>query len=87
MVLQLIGTILICRHCLWILGNEATLTKRCTIWKELVIDAKKRRCFYNANEDMGLAQAIAVALVECDQMHILFNMDSSLFGKARWRVC
>nr|XP_023901274.1 ATP-dependent helicase NAM7-like [Quercus suber] len=74
------------RHCLWILGNEATLTKRCTIWKELVIDAKKRRCFYNANEDKGLAQAITVALVECDQMHILFNMDSSLFEKARWRV-
>ncbi|KAL4593865.1 hypothetical protein ACB092_05G294900 [Castanea dentata] len=74
------------RHCLWILGNEATLTKRCTIWKELVIDAKKRRCFYNANEDQGLSQAITVALVECDQMHILFNMDSSLFRKARWRV-
>ncbi|KAL4593874.1 hypothetical protein ACB092_M008500 [Castanea dentata] len=74
------------RHCLWILGNEATLTKSCTIWKELVIDAKKRRCFYNANEDQGLSQAITVALVECDQMHILFNMDSSLFWKARWRV-
>uniref|UniRef100_A0A2N9FCU5 DNA2/NAM7 helicase-like C-terminal domain-containing protein n=1 Tax=Fagus sylvatica TaxID=28930 RepID=A0A2N9FCU5_FAGSY len=44
------------RHCLWILGNEATLTKKFSIWKELVIDAKKRRCFYNADEDKSLAQ-------------------------------
>ncbi|KAM3749893.1 hypothetical protein ACB098_05G220000 [Castanea mollissima] len=74
------------RYCLWILGNEATLTKRNTIWKELVIDAKKRRCFYNAHEDKGLAQAITVALVGCNQMHILLNMDSFLFRKARWMV-
>ncbi|KAF3967220.1 hypothetical protein CMV_008761 [Castanea mollissima] len=37
------------RHWLWVLGNEATLTKSCTIWKELVIDAKKRGRFYNAD--------------------------------------
>ncbi|KAM3702041.1 hypothetical protein ACJW30_05G222400 [Castanea mollissima] len=74
------------RYCLWILGNEATLTKRNTIWKELVIDAKKRRCFYNAHEDKGLAQAITVALVGCNQMHILLNMGSFLFRKARWMV-
>ncbi|KAF3952537.1 hypothetical protein CMV_021911 [Castanea mollissima] len=43
------------RHCLWILGNEATLIKRCTIWKDLVIDAKKRGCFYNADEDKSFA--------------------------------
>ena len=76
-----------CRYCLWILGNEATLTKRNTIWKELVIDAKKRRCFYNAHEDKGLAQAFTIALVGCNQMHILLNMDSFLFRKARWMVC
>ncbi|KAK4551022.1 hypothetical protein RGQ29_032600 [Quercus rubra] len=74
------------RYCLWILGNEATLTKRNTIWKELVIDAKKRRCFYNAHEDKGLAQAFTIALVGCNQMHILLNMDSFLFRKARWMV-
>nr|XP_023922880.1 uncharacterized protein LOC112034293 [Quercus suber] len=74
------------RYCLWILGNEATLTKRNTVWKELVLDAKKRRCFYNAHDDKGLAQAITVALVGCNQMHILLNMDSFLFRKARWMV-
>uniref|UniRef100_A0A2N9HYT0 DNA2/NAM7 helicase-like C-terminal domain-containing protein n=1 Tax=Fagus sylvatica TaxID=28930 RepID=A0A2N9HYT0_FAGSY len=50
------------RHCLWILGNADTLTKRNSIWKELVIDAKKRGCFYNADEDDRLAQAQAQAI-------------------------
>uniref|UniRef100_A0A7N2LJF0 Uncharacterized protein n=1 Tax=Quercus lobata TaxID=97700 RepID=A0A7N2LJF0_QUELO len=75
------------RHCLWILGDEATLIKRCTIWKDLVIDAKKRGCFYNADEDKSLAQAITIALVQHNQIHILLNMDSFLFKKARWKVC
>jgi hypothetical protein len=85
--LQLIGMVSLCRHCLWILGNEATLTKKFSIWKELVIDAKKRRCFYNADEDKGLAQAIKVALVEHNQIHTLLNMDSFLFRESRWQVC
>ncbi|KAK7817524.1 putative helicase magatama 3 [Quercus suber] len=70
---------------LWILGNEVTLNKRCTIWKDLVIDAKKRGCFYNADEDKSFAQAITVALVEHNQIHILLNMDSFLFKKAQWK--
>ncbi|KAL4598719.1 hypothetical protein ACB092_11G078100 [Castanea dentata] len=74
------------RHCLWILGNEATLTKSCTIWNELVIDAKKRGRFYNANANKSLAQAITVALVEHNQIHILLNMDSFLFREAKWKV-
>ena len=71
--------VLLCRHCLWILGNEATLTKSCTIWKELVIDAKKRGHFYNADVDKSLAQAITVALVEHKQLHILLYMNYFLF--------
>ncbi|KAM3702045.1 hypothetical protein ACJW31_05G220700 [Castanea mollissima] len=46
------------RHCLWILGNEATLTKKNTIWKKLVNDAMKRKCFYNFHEDKGLANPV-----------------------------
>ncbi|XP_030969310.1 helicase sen1-like isoform X3 [Quercus lobata] len=46
------------RYCLWILGNEATLTKKNTIWKKLVNDAMKRKCFYNFNEDKGLADPV-----------------------------
>ncbi|XP_025825397.1 uncharacterized ATP-dependent helicase C29A10.10c-like [Panicum hallii] len=35
------------RHCLWILGNAATLRGSGSIWEELVRDAVDRRCFFN----------------------------------------
>ena len=79
--------VLLCRHCLWILGNVATLTKSCTIWNELVIDAKKRGHSYNVDVDKSLAQAILVALVEHNQIHILLCMDSFLFREAKSKVC
>ncbi|BFG15843.1 hypothetical protein CerSpe_021170 [Prunus speciosa] len=74
------------RHCLWILGNEATLTNSNSIWKNLILDAKKRDCFYNADEDNNLAQAIAAALLEHNQLHTLLDADSLLFKNAKWKV-
>ncbi|KAK2636002.1 hypothetical protein Ddye_030794 [Dipteronia dyeriana] len=47
------------RHCLWILGNERTLTRSNSVWGSLVRDAKYRRCFFNADEDKDLARAMA----------------------------
>ncbi|XP_008222459.2 PREDICTED: helicase SEN1-like [Prunus mume] len=73
------------RYCLWILGNEATLISSNSIWKKLILDAKKRKCFYNAHEDKDLAQAIAAALMELGQLHILLNADSLLFKNAKWK--
>ncbi|BBN69579.1 P-loop containing nucleoside triphosphate hydrolases superfamily protein [Prunus dulcis] len=73
------------RYCLWILGNEATLISSNSIWKKLILDAKKRKCFYNAHEDKDLAQAIAAALMELCQLHILLNADSLLFKNAKWK--
>ncbi|XP_024161493.1 uncharacterized protein LOC112168807 [Rosa chinensis] len=72
------------RHCLWILGNGLTLSKSNSIWKNLIIDAKNRNCFYNADEDNNLSQAIA--LVDLDQVQVLFNSDSLLFRNAKWKV-
>ncbi|CAL8088461.1 unnamed protein product [Prunus armeniaca] len=74
------------RHCLWILGNEATLTNSNSLWKNLILDAKKRDCFYNADEDNNLAQAIAAALLEHNQLHTLLDADSLLFKNAKWKV-
>ncbi|KAI3794405.1 hypothetical protein L1987_37036 [Smallanthus sonchifolius] len=74
------------RHCLWILGNESTLVNSGTIWKQLVIDAKNRGCFYNASEDKNLAQAATNALVEHGQLDSLLNTDSLLFKEAKWQV-
>ncbi|CAL2229725.1 unnamed protein product [Prunus armeniaca] len=77
------------RHCLWILGNEATLTNSNSIWKNLILDAKKRDCFDNVDEDNNLAQAIAAALLEHNQLHTLLDADSMLFKNAKWKhyVC
>ncbi|KAK1322133.1 hypothetical protein QJS10_CPA03g02525 [Acorus calamus] len=46
------------RHCLWVLGNEPTLSKSRSIWGKLVEDAKDRGCFYNVDEDERLSNAI-----------------------------
>ncbi|KAL6218573.1 hypothetical protein ACLB2K_011783 [Fragaria x ananassa] len=67
------------RHCLWILGNGPTLFNSNSIWKKLIMDAKNRNCFYNADEDNNLSNAIASALVDLNQVQVLFNSDSLLF--------
>ncbi|KAK9724097.1 hypothetical protein RND81_05G047900 [Saponaria officinalis] len=46
------------RHCLWVIGNGTTLSNSASVWKDLVDDAKTRGCFYNADEDNDLNQAI-----------------------------
>ncbi|KAH7853124.1 hypothetical protein Vadar_033555 [Vaccinium darrowii] len=75
------------RHCLWILGNGATLVNSGSVWNKLVVDAKARSCFYDAYDDKNLAQAVAGALVELDQLDTLFITDSLLFRYTRWKVC
>ncbi|CAL5383220.1 unnamed protein product [Camellia sinensis] len=71
------------RHCLWILGNGATLINSGSVWKKLVVDAKARGCFYDANDDKNLAQAVGGALVELNQLDILLKPGSFLFSNTR----
>ncbi|GMI88715.1 hypothetical protein like AT1G65810 [Hibiscus trionum] len=75
------------RHCLWILGNEATLVKSDTVWTKLVTDAKRRGCLFNADEDKHMCEAVVTALIELEQFDTLLTRDSPLFKHARWRVC
>ncbi|CAJ2677798.1 unnamed protein product [Trifolium pratense] len=74
------------RHCLWILGNERTLVSQENVWKSLVLDAKKRQCFFNADEDKDLAKSIWDAKKELDQLDDLLNADSVIFRNSRWKV-
>ena len=46
------------RHCCWILGNERTLCNSESVWETLLLDAKIRQCFVNADEDKDLAKSI-----------------------------
>jgi senataxin len=68
------------------LGDGVTLQKSDSVWKKLVLDAKERECFYDANEDKSLAQAITAALVEFEKLDVLLSNDSALFREARWKV-
>ncbi|GMJ04494.1 hypothetical protein HRI_004118600 [Hibiscus trionum] len=74
------------RHCLWILGDGRTLAKHESVWQGLVHDAKMRHCFFDADENKGLAKAIFDAKKEFDQLDDLLNHDSVLFKNARWKV-
>ena len=74
------------RHCLWILGNERTLANSESVWEKLVLDAKNRQCFFNADEDKDLAKAIIDVKKEIEQFDDLLNGDSILFKSARWKV-
>ncbi|KAI3844840.1 hypothetical protein MKX03_004561 [Papaver bracteatum] len=74
------------RHCLWILGNDKKLSKIGSFWEDLIRDAKHRQCFYNADEDAELAQAMINANKELDQLDNLLNEDSMLFKSASWKV-
>ncbi|PON87681.1 P-loop containing nucleoside triphosphate hydrolase [Trema orientale] len=74
------------RHCLWIVGNGATLYNSCSVWNKLVMDAKQRKCFHNADEDKNLALAITGALIQLNQIHLLPNLDSLLFRESVWKM-
>ncbi|XP_057950206.1 uncharacterized protein LOC131145129 isoform X2 [Malania oleifera] len=74
------------RYCLWVLGNERTLVPNESIWQELVLDAKSRQCYFNADEDKDMAKAILEVKKEFDQLGDLLNGESVLFKKVRWKV-
>ncbi|GJV46401.1 UvrD-like helicase, ATP-binding domain, P-loop containing nucleoside triphosphate hydrolase, partial [Tanacetum coccineum] len=67
------------QHCLWILGNERTLTNSESIWKELVCDARNRHCLFDADADEYLRITIIEAKKELQQLDDLVNGDSVLF--------
>ncbi|GKC59146.1 UvrD-like helicase, ATP-binding domain, P-loop containing nucleoside triphosphate hydrolase [Tanacetum coccineum] len=74
------------RHCLWILGNEKTLTNSESIWKELVFDARGRHCFFDADANDSLKMIILAAMKELDRLDDLLKGYSVLFKHAKWKV-
>ena len=77
----------LCRHCLWILGNERTLANSESVWKDLVCDARNRHCLFDADADECLKTTIIAAKKELDQLDDLVNRNSVLFKHAKWKVC
>ncbi|RDX62226.1 putative helicase MAGATAMA 3, partial [Mucuna pruriens] len=69
------------RYCLWIIGNAATLANSESVWRKLVVDAKKRDCFHNAHDDKKLARVIEDAVFEVE----LLEESESRFKKLNLR--
>nr|XP_043619914.1 uncharacterized protein LOC122591730 [Erigeron canadensis] len=74
------------RHCLWILGNERTLTKSVSVWEELVYDARNRHCFFDVDSDECLKMTVINTKKELEQLDDLLNENSILFKHAKWKV-
>ncbi|KAL6843850.1 hypothetical protein ACP4OV_026421 [Aristida adscensionis] len=74
------------RHCLWILGNANTLYKSATVWTDLVADAERRKCIFNATNDRAICKLILHVKHELDELDDLLNADSAVFSNTRWKV-
>ncbi|KAL3635026.1 hypothetical protein CASFOL_022080 [Castilleja foliolosa] len=74
------------RHCLWILGNEGTLSRSDSVWEALVRDAKHRKCFFNADEDPDFGKTIVHVKKELEQLDDLLSGECILFRNLRWKV-
>ncbi|XP_038891794.1 helicase SEN1-like [Benincasa hispida] len=46
------------RFCLWIVGDATTLGKSNSEWRDVVNDAKARKCFFNVEDDKELADGM-----------------------------
>ncbi|XP_002966061.2 uncharacterized protein LOC9634966 [Selaginella moellendorffii] len=70
------------RYCLCIVGNEHTLAKNETIWRDLVQNAKSRDCFVDSTDVPELEKRVGGKV---DQFYdILIN--SSLLENCIWKV-
>ncbi|KAL4575585.1 hypothetical protein LXL04_022433 [Taraxacum kok-saghyz] len=74
------------RHCLWILGNERTLARSDSIWKDLVCDAKKRNCLFDADADKCLKKIIIDAKKELEPLNDMVKGNSLLLKHVKWKV-
>ncbi|WOH07546.1 hypothetical protein DCAR_0726978 [Daucus carota subsp. sativus] len=74
------------RHCLWILGNEETLSRSDSIWEHLALDAKARQCFFHADEDKDLHKVIMEVKKQLDQLSDMLNADSMFFRNSNWKL-
>ncbi|XP_010415128.1 PREDICTED: helicase sen1-like [Camelina sativa] len=74
------------RYCLWILGNEATLTGNKSVWRQLVDDAKARDCFHDAEDDESLAKCIERSTTALDDLDKLQNKKLITFENSIWKV-
>ncbi|XP_073363462.1 uncharacterized protein [Aegilops tauschii subsp. strangulata] len=73
------------KHCLWVVGNAHTLYKSGTVWTDLVSDAQRRKCVFNATNDAALCKLVLQVKKVLDELEDLLNADSAVFSNTRWK--
>ncbi|CAM0903212.1 unnamed protein product [Alopecurus aequalis] len=73
------------KHCLWIVGNGMTLSNSKSVWRKIVNDARDRGCYFDANEDKDLSNAVTKAIVEHDDAENLVKMESLHISRPRFQ--
>ncbi|KAH0850115.1 hypothetical protein HID58_095770 [Brassica napus] len=71
------------RHCLWVVGNERTLTMSGSVWTKLVRDSKRRGCFYDAIDDKNLRDAMNDAMLKVDMSDVYSSFGSLSIRRGR----
>lgn len=57
-----------------------------SIWKSLILDAKDRQCFFQADEHKDLVKVIVEVKKDLHQLDELLSGETKLFKSTTWKV-
>ncbi|KAM0935201.1 putative TPR and ankyrin repeat-containing protein [Dioscorea sansibarensis] len=73
------------RHCLWIVGNGATLANSGSVWTALVRNMKERECYFDAVQNQSLATTILKVHIDLNKIEDLLGSYPGLLQSAKWK--
>ena len=62
------------------------MSKSRTVWTDIVDDAKRRNCIFNATSDATMCTLILQVKQDLDELDDLLNAESAFFRNTRWKV-
>lgn len=62
------------------------MSKGGTVWTDIVDDARRRNCIFNATNDATMCKLILQVKQDLDELDDLLNADSAVFSNTRWKV-
>lgn len=62
------------------------LSKRKSVWRKIVSDAKNRGCLFKSEDDRELHNAIIQAVIEQDELQDLIPFDSLHISRPKSKV-
>lgn len=60
--------------------------KKGSVWESMLLDAKARKCFYQADENKELAKVIIEVKKDLKQLDELLSGETTLFRSTTWKV-